>query len=188
MKMQHQDANDLLREARRLTAHARAARQWTWLPLVVFGGLSLLAAPLYNTSIGLWAPMVYWLVAGPIGYAVCARYHRRRRERTGVGGVPVGPYVATGVLLLLCLLVVLPFHLEFLAIAVALLVLARRERSRSLAVIAVVFGTLSLVAGLYNTENLYPHSRVFGYGDSVEVVVLGAVLLGAGLVLRARQR
>jgi len=131
-------------------------------------------------------PMVYWLVAGPIGYTVCARYHHRRRERTGVGGVPVGPYIATGVLLLLCLLVVLPFHLEFLAIAVALLVLARREQSRSLALIAALFGALSLVASLHNTENRYPHSVAFAYGDSVEVLVLGAFLLGAGLVLRAR--
>lgn len=155
---------------------------------MVFGGLSLLAAPLYKTSIGVLAPLVYWLVAGPIGYTVCARYHRRRRKRTGVGGVPAGPYVTTGVLLLLCLLVVLPFHLEFLAIALALLVLARRERSRALAVIATVFGALSLVAGLYNTENLYPHSQGFAYGDSVEVVVLGAFLLGAGLVLRGTRR
>ena len=43
---------------------------------------------------------------------------------------------------------------------------------------------LSLIAGLYNTENLYHYSGAFP--DSVEVVVLGAFLLGAGLVLRAR--
>jgi hypothetical protein len=155
---------------------------------VVFGGLSLLASPLYinsaTTTTGVWAPMVYWLVAGPIGYTVCARYHRRRRQRTGIGGVPVGPYVATGVLLLLCLLLVLPFHLEFFAIALALLMLARRERSWSLAATAAAFGGLSLVASLYNTENLYHYDGAFG--DSVEVVVLGAFLLGAGLVLRAR--
>jgi hypothetical protein len=182
--MDHQQASDLLQEAGRLKAHARAARQWTWLPLMVFGGLSLLASPLYNASIGVWAPMVYWLVAGPIGYTVCARYHRQRRERTGVGGVPVGPYVATGVLLLLCLVVVLPFHLEFFAIALGLLVLAGRERSRSLAVIAAVFATLSLVASLYNTENLYHYSGTFA--DSIEAMVLGAFLLGAGLGLRAQ--
>jgi hypothetical protein len=188
--MDHQQASDLLQEAARLKAHARAARQWTWLPLVVFGGLSLLASPLYvhnsSTTLGLWAPTVYWLVAGPIGYTVCARYHRQRRERTGVGGVPVGPYIATGVILLLCLVIVLPFHLEFFAIALALLMLAQRERSWSLAIIATVFGALSLVAGLYNTENLYHYSGTFA--DSVEVVVLGVFLLGAGLVLRGTRR
>lgn len=186
--MDAQQAGDLLHEAQRLTARARADRHWTWLPLVVFGGLSLLASPLYinsaGTTIGLWAPMVYWLVAGPIGYTVCARYHRRRRQRTGIGGVPVGPYVATGVLLLLCLLLVLPFHLEFFAIALALFILARRERSWSLAATAAAFGSLSLVASLYNTENLYHYYGAFA--DSVEVVVLGAFLLGAGLVLRAQ--
>lgn len=146
--MDAQQAGDLLNEAQRLTARARADRHWTWLPLVVFGGLSLLASPLYinsaTTTTGVWAPMVYWLVAGPIGYTVCARYHRRRRQRTGIGGVPVGPYAAT----------------------------------------AAAFGGLSLVASLYNTENLYHYDGAFG--DSVEVVVLGAFLLGAGLVLRAR--
>jgi hypothetical protein len=182
--MDHQQASDLLQEAGRLKAHAQAARQWTWLPLMVFGGLSLLASPLYNTSIGVWAPMVYWLVAGPIGYTICARYHRQRRERTGIGGVSVRPYITTGVLLLLALLVLLPFHLEFLAIAVALLVLARREQSRPLAIIAAVFATLSLVASLYNTENLYHYSGTFA--DSIEAMVLGAFLLGAGLVLRAQ--
>jgi uncharacterized membrane protein len=184
--MDHQQASDLLQEADRLKANARAARQWTWLPLVVFGGLSLLASPLYNTSTstGVWAPMVYWLVAGPIGYTVCARYHRQRRERTGIGGVPVGPYITTGLILLLCLVIMLPFHLEFFAIAVALLMLARRERNWSLAIIATFFGTLSLITSLYNTENLYLYSGAFA--DSIEVIVLGAFLLGAGLILRAR--
>jgi hypothetical protein len=182
--MDAHQASDLLHETQRLTARARADRYWTWLPLVVFGGLSLLAAPLYHAAIGLWAPMVYWLVAGPIGYTVCARYHRRRRQRTGIGGVPVGPYVATGVLLLLGLLLLLPFHLEFFAIALALLMLARRERSRSLAITAAAFASLSLLTGLYNTENLYHYYGAFA--DSIEVVVLGAFLLGAGLVLRAQ--
>ena len=183
-RMDAQQASDLLHETQRLTARARAARHWTWLPLVVFGGLSLLASPLYYWSIPRWVTEVYWLMAGPTGYAVCARYHHQRRERTGVGGVPVRPYIATGVILLLGLVGMLPFQLEFFAIAVALLVLARRERSWSLAVIAAVFGALSLIAGLYNTENLYHYSGAFA--DSVEVVVLGAFLLGAGLVLRAR--
>jgi hypothetical protein len=184
--MDHQQASDLLQEADRLKANARAARQWTWLPLVVFGGLSLLASPLYTTSTatGVWAPMVYWLVAGPIGYTVCARYHRRRRERTGIGGVPVGPYIATGLILLVCLVIMLPFHLEFVAIAIALLVLARRERDWSLAIIATFVGILALITSLYNTENLYHYSGAFA--DSIEVLVLGACLLGAGLVLRAR--
>jgi hypothetical protein len=191
MEMESQQANDLLQEAQRLKAQAHAARQWTWLPLVVFGGLSLLASPLYDWSIPRWVTEVYWLVAGPIGYAVCARYHRQRRERTGVGGVPVRPYIATGVILLLGLVSMLPFHLEFFAVAVALLVLARRERSWSLAVIAAVFGTLSLIAGLYNTDNLYHYSgNLYHYSgafaDSIKVVVLGAFLLGTGLVLRAR--
>src|SRR4029453_5086154 len=186
--MDAQQASDLLHQTQQLATRARAERNWTWLPLVVFGGLCLLAAPLYitsaTTSIGLWAPMVYWLVAGPIGYAICARYHRRRRERTGIGGVPVGPYVATGVVLLLYLLRLVPFRLEFFAIAVALLVLAWRERSRALAVIATIFGCLSLVASLYNTENLYHYSGAFA--DSIEVVVLGTFLLMTGVVLRTQ--
>jgi hypothetical protein len=182
--MDAHQASDLLHQTQRLTARARVDRHWTWLPLVVFGGLSLLAAPLYHTSIGLWAPLVYWLVAGPIGYTICARYHRARRQRTGIGGVPVGPYVTTGVLLLLGLLLLTPFHLEFFAIALALLRLAWRERSRSLAVVAAVFCGLSLLASLYNTENLYHYYGAFA--DSIEVVVLGAFLLGAGLVLRTQ--
>ena len=186
--MDAHQAGDLLDETQRLAARARADRHWTWLPLVVFGGLSLAAAPLYiNTAtiaIGVWAPMVYWLVAGPIGYTICARYHRRRRQRTGIGGVPVGPYVTTGVLLLLCLVLLLPFRLEFVAIALALLVLAWRERSWALGMVAAVLCSLSLVAGLYNTENLYHYSGP--WGDSAEVVVLGAFLLGSGLVVRVQ--
>ena len=188
--MDAQQASDLLHQTQQLAARARAERNWTWLPLVVFGGLSLLAAPLYlnsaTTSIGLWAPPVYWLAAGPIGYAICARYHHRRRQRTGIGGVPVGPYVATGVVLLLCLVLLLPFHLEFFAIAVALVVLAWRERSRALGVIATIFVGLSLLASLYNTENLYHYSGAFA--DSIEVLVLGTFLLGAGLVLWGTRR
>src|SRR4029453_7647574 len=136
------------------------------------------------TSIGLGTPIIYWLGAGPIGYTVCARYHRRRRQRTGIGGVPVGPYVATGVLLLLYLLLVLPFHLEFFAIALALLLLAWRERGWSFWVTSAALGSLTLVPSLYNTENLYHYSGAFA--DSIEVIVLGAFLLGTGLVLRAQ--
>jgi hypothetical protein len=193
--MDAQQASDLLHQAQRLTARARAARYWAWLPLVVFGGLSLLASPLYYWSIPRWVTEVYWLVAGPFGYAVCARYHRQRRERTGIGGVPVRPYITTGVILLLGLVLLLPFHFEFFAIAVALLVLARRERSWSLAVIAAVFGALSVIAGLYNTDSPYHYNGAFAlyyysgaFADSVKVVVLGAFLLGAALVLRGTRR
>ncbi|HSR85636.1 MAG TPA: hypothetical protein VLM11_15795 [Streptosporangiaceae bacterium] len=116
----------------------------------------------------------YWLAAMMVGLAATAAWYRLRGERVGLR-TPSRGFVVTGlVLLLLALLVpvlsargvrplgiLMPGDLltrgtfPFVLISVGLCVLAWAERSIALTVIAAGYLALSLVASLYNIENVF---------------------------------
>jgi hypothetical protein len=121
-----------------------------------------------------WAATLYWLVAGGIGYAITVGYYRWHAARVGVAG-RVWPYIATGVGLLAVTVACTPgvdngllrgpwqnlapfevLHgmMPLLAVALGLFVLARLERSLPLMVFAAFFLAVSLVANLYDVQNL----------------------------------
>jgi hypothetical protein len=122
---------------------------------------------------------LYWLIAVPIGFVLTVGYYRYRGKRTGVEG-RIWPVFVTGLGLLAFLVLssretlswlhlrLLPVWLRIvlfgdvslrglsplIAIAVAVGILASLERSRSLLAFAVAFFVLSLVANLYDMENV----------------------------------
>ncbi len=76
-----------------------------------------------------------------------------------------------------------------LTVAVGILVLAWTERSASLAVFAVGFVGLVLVADLYNIENVFYRVGVSVPAPAINVIIPGAalLLLGAAYGLAARR-
>jgi hypothetical protein len=108
--------------ARRKTRRARRA---FWVPLMIFGSITLLASPLYRfqqvaqgrrlTTVVIarplgplswfaggfflrspWVVSLFWLVALPVGYGLTVISYRRRARLRGVAG-SIWPYVFTGI-------------------------------------------------------------------------------------------
>jgi hypothetical protein len=118
----------LLGELARLRRRTRSARHAYWLPLVLYGVLICLAAPLYVQSApsyrpGVFAPpgpqvqvaglggeadgyiAIYWLFALAAGFWLTALWYRRRGRRAGLltsarGFIIVGVVVTSAVILL----------------------------------------------------------------------------------------
>jgi len=210
--MQADEALEMLVSARTQRRRARADLRAEWFPLLVFGVLTLVSAPLYaqQLSFGGWAfPWVslYWLVAGSLGYVAVARYYRRREAEVGIGS-SVTPYVLVGLGLFLFtfgllnpFLFAVPFagmalftfgvwlipgFAPIVAIGAGLLVLARVERSVSLAVFGACFSVVATLGGLYFFDNRLYFSA--WYQSIADVTVLGLILVSAGFVYRAVDR
>jgi len=187
---------------------ARADLRAEWFPLLVFGILTLVSAPLYAQQLSFgpstvpWVDL-YWLVAGSFGYIAVARYYRRREAELGIGS-SVAPYVWVGLGLFLFtfgllnpFLFAVPFagmalftfgvwlipgFAPIVAIGAGLLVLARVERSVSLAVFGACFSVVATLGGLYFFDNRLYFSA--WYQSIVDVTALGLILVAAGLVYR----
>ena len=143
--------------------------------------------------------VLFWLISIPIGYLATVVFALFRARRRGVGVTPKA-FVATG-LGLFALLVVLAVNatrgssrwyqplgdfvqrglVPLLIIAIGFFVLALTERSLSLAVFCVGFLGIVLVALLYNMENLAYDLRLGSHGPEVNNIVVGLVLLIAGV-------
>jgi hypothetical protein len=139
----------------------------------------------------------YWLGAMLVGIAATVIWYRWRGNRVGLR-TPARGYLITG-LAIVALALLVPLASEHLAgadrfllmpgdlvvrgtfplvlIGLGLCFLAWAERSVGLAVIAAVYVALSLVASLYDIENLYYY--VFGSGLSPDASALPNVLLPA---------
>jgi hypothetical protein len=134
---------------------------------------------------------VFWLVAAPLGYLATGAFYRARARRRGVG-ISTTSYVLTG-LGLLALLVASTTVGEtvlgdlfirgltpLITVAIGLFVLARAQRSRPLAIFAVAFLGLVLLANLYDMQNLTYRMGLGSTGDQTNVIVVGAALVLAG--------
>jgi hypothetical protein len=131
--MDRPQAAEWLYAAEDAKRRARRARRAFWVPLVIFGALTLLATPLYRfpsaphgggpTGMVIarplgplgwfaggfflrtpWLVSLFWLVALPVGYGLTVLYYHHRAHRRGVAG-SVRPYVLTGIGLLAFLVV-----------------------------------------------------------------------------------
>ena len=147
---------------------------------------------------------VFWLVAGPLGYVVTAGFYWLLARRRGVA-TSSRAYVLTGLGLFALLVATsvigasLPGDLTIrgltplIAVALGLFVLAKTERSWALAAFALPFLVLTMVANLYDMANVMYRLGLGPAGPEVNVIVVGSVLLLAGVIfglaaLRTRLR
>lgn len=86
-------AEETLQEVERLRRRTRTGLGAFWLPLVLFGALSLASAGVV-ASAGGEALGVYWAIAGPLGGIAVGVYYYLRERSIGVQR-PATPYVVT---------------------------------------------------------------------------------------------
>ncbi len=78
-------AAEALDDVARLRRRTRGSLGVPWLPLVCFGALTMLSAPLVAVA-GTAALLPLWLVAGAVGMLLTRRHYRRRARHRGVTG------------------------------------------------------------------------------------------------------
>jgi hypothetical protein len=79
------EAAEALGEIARLRGRTRRSLGMPWFPLICFGALTMLSAPLVAAA-GTITLVPLWLVAGTAGMLLTRRYYRRRGDRLGVTG------------------------------------------------------------------------------------------------------
>jgi hypothetical protein len=92
--MEQANAQQLIGEVENQRGRARKALGGYWFPLVLFGGLPLVAA----LTLELGAPeriLALWIVAAPAGIVATSIYYGRRAHRIGLSSPPV-PFILTG--------------------------------------------------------------------------------------------
>jgi hypothetical protein len=159
----------------------------------------------------------YWLAALLVGLALTLAWYRYHARRVGLRTAPRAYLITLVVLLVVAAVLPLlaligPFHqlqwflpgdltirgtFPFLIIAAGLWALAWAERSRALAVIALIYTGASLLASLYDVENvIFRGGWISGmdqyrFGSLPNVALPALVLLIAGLIsfgIQRRQR
>lgn len=135
---------------------------------------------------------LYWLIGMPVAYLISAGFYWLRARRRGVGtSTRTFALAGLGLLGLLVLTAVLRIFLPgdlsirglmpLIVIGLGFVVLARAERSIGLLLFTAPFVALTIVANLYNIENVTGRMSWGAGGPEVNVVVVGAVLLLGGL-------
>ena len=183
MEAVHDQRAQTLAELAHLRSRTRGTLRSFWFPLVLFGGITLVSAPLY--AIGGATVGIFWLVAAPAGIITTSFYYHRRELRLGLEG-PAAPYVVTSIAMALAAWLTGALGGEevrtygpSLAIAAGTLVFAALDRSAALAGIAA--GILAAAAAV----------ALAGVGTAAAPVlaaVLGTGYLIAGLIFRRDER
>jgi hypothetical protein len=142
------EAAGMLAEAGGLRRRTRAAGRFTWFPLVLFGLLTIASAAVCSNSGRFERAGVFWLVAGPVGYAAVYAFAKRRETRQGIGQ-RVGPYLAAGLTLAVIstgfAAYVLAPDAAVVAAAVAVAVVASMLRRPQVAVVAAGVAVVGVV-------------------------------------------
>lgn len=186
--------HDLLHEVDDVRQRARGDRRATSVPLLVFGGLTIVDALLRAAS-DPFRNLALVLLA-PVGFALVALYYRRREIGTGVGRRS-RPYAIAA----LVTLAAVPFMVLLGApvlVGIGLLVIAVQQRNRYLGIWAVVYGVVGSLEALYVFSNrLYEANEALGlnsgtsgyfsWSSSLVFGALGVVLVGAGLYARRKE-
>lgn len=197
------DVQERLDKVSRLRQRARARRRATSVPLLVFGGITLVGAGLPEAGLGfsgVWS--LYWIVAGPLGFWTVHRYQQRRLRRTGVGSGR-GSYAAVSVALVAAAVLLGGLFLLFggvlVAIGLGLLVLALRQGNRPLALAATAYGIVGGLEGFHLISNrIMALSYELGLNQSTSgyfpearplvIAVLGVVTLAGGALAARWER
>lgn len=177
------EAIDTLRHLEDLSGQTRALLRSFWFPLVLFGVLTLLSAPVALVGEGVEVA-VYWAVAGTAGGAAVGWYYHHREERLGLSRSGV-PYIATGVALLVAAFALpamtsgrLQEVVSAFAVAGAYLIFAWLDRSAVLAVLSAALVVVPAVALASSLEHPGP----------VVAVVTGLAILVTGIVARRAEQ
>lgn len=131
--------------------------------------------------------LFYWVIASIVAYVLALWIARRQGYRRGLW-VDRRPLVIAGVLALVAAVVIVigwfapgdllvRGNVPLLAIAAGIVVWAARERRPGLWVVAAVIVPLTLLANLYNMENVLFRFGVPVFDHSDEIANLGAVAL-----------
>jgi hypothetical protein len=191
------DSSEALAEVGRLKRLAWSDRRPSSVPLFIFGALAILSAA-FELSDPSWWRLIYWLIAGPTGFLLCAAWYRHHRVTTGVGEGR-GSYLKTGVVLFVSFVIVIPLWVIALpTIAFALLVIAVRQRNTYLAICAAFFGVSGFLVSIFTFDNLlYRLADHFGFfksssgyfsGATATVdVIWGLLMVTAGLIAYRRE-
>lgn len=190
-------SNEVLGEVDRLRKLAWADRRPSSVPLYIFGALAILSAAFELSDLSLWR-LVYWVIAGPTAFLLCAAWYKHHRVTTGVGAGR-GSYMTTGVVLLISFAIVIPLWIiAFPTIGFALLVIAVRQRNTYMAICAIFFGASGFLVSIFTFNNLlYRLADNFGYfkssngyfsGATATVdVVWGLLMVAAGYIAYRRE-
>jgi hypothetical protein len=176
-----QDARDVLRQVESVERQTRSVLHAFWFPLIVFGILTLLSAPVQWAWSGATVA-AFWAVAGPLGGAAVGWYYRSRELRLGLS-VSATPYVITAVGLLAGSFVLpmlttgrLQEVVSVFAVAAGYLVFAWLDRSRALAGLAIFIAAVPVLVLLSDVDQ----------PGAIAAAVIGTVVLGTGVVSRHR--
>jgi hypothetical protein len=97
------EAAEVLGEIARLRGRTRRSLGMPWFPLICFGAVTVLSAPLVAAA-GTIALIPVWVAGGAAGMLLTRRYYRRRGQRLGVTGVGWRLGAAAGTMIVLGLL------------------------------------------------------------------------------------
>jgi hypothetical protein len=190
-------SSEMLSEVGRLQRLAWADRRPSSVPLFIFGALAILSAAFELSDLSVWR-LVYWLIAGPTGFLLCAAWYKHQRVTTGVGAGR-GSYMTSGVVLLISFVIVIPLWIIALpTIGLALLMIAVRQRNTYLAICAIFFGVSGFLASIFTFENLLYRladylglfksaNGYFSGASAVVDVVWGLFMVVAGLIAYRRE-
>jgi hypothetical protein len=199
--MERADAQALLRDAERLRRRAHGDRHASSVPLLIFGAITVIDAPLALPALWPWGDL-FWLLAGPAGFLATGWWYRRQQARSGIGEGRGSYTVAGASTLLAFVLLPLVWIAPLPVVAAGLLVVAALQRNRYLAAWAAVFGLLGGLEHFFVLSNrLYDLAGWLGWfreprdyglldelGPPIMFAALGGLLLAAGLLALRRER
>jgi hypothetical protein len=183
-------ASALLRDIGQLRQQARASAHVASAPLLVFGVLTLIGAPLLWTGPFFSVASVYWWFVTPIGLFATAWIYHRRSSRSGIGpGARPLLLIALVTLGLMVPLSIAVLMTPGAVVGAALLAIAIWARSTYLGLWGVLYGVL---AGLEHfavfTNAISRIVDVSMSGSTIIFALLALMLIGAGLGALRRER
>lgn len=180
-------------QAERVTFSAEQARRRArvalgayWLPLILFGMLTLASAGVTEVAPGL-AVGLLWAVGAPLATIATALWYRSRTAELGIGADP-RPYGLTAIGILVAAFAlgalgrgsITSYAGPLLAVGLGYLVFARLQQS--LALLVAAGATIALGVGLFLVHPAHAYSFVAaGLGA-------GAIVLGIANWLQERSR
>jgi hypothetical protein len=184
--MASQPADTLLNDIERLRRRTRADLHETWLPLVLFGALSIAGAAV-ALRFGATSLALFWGVSAPAGSVATAIYYHRREHRVGLqvaaapyivaaAAIIVGAFLTGGVGGAVGAATISAFGPP-LCISAGYLLFARLARSRGLAAVAVALAVLTVAAA---AARMSPDQAAWSLS-----LIYGVAFLATGLVFRA---
>lgn len=193
--------SEVLDDLAALRAATRSDVRPTSVPLLVFGALLLISAALPDAGFDLWWS-AYWVVAGPLAFALIAWRYRKTEADVGVGDLSrqysVGA-IGTAVLIAMVFSVFLLIVSPLAGAGVSLVVVSRVVRDRWVMAAGFALFLLGLLEPWFILSNrVFEVAELFGdfdgsetvfrYSRTIVVAVIAAGLLGAGAVARRQGR